>query len=411
MHFIANKKKIINDPVHGFIHLHNDFLFDLIQHPIVQRLRRIRQLGLAELVYPGAVHTRFHHALGALHLMGQALDTLRLKGVDISEEEYEATQAAILLHDLGHGPMSHALEYTLLKNIPHEAISHLLMEELNQYFSGRLQLAIDIFTGEYPRLFLHQLVSSQLDMDRLDYLKRDSFFTGVSEGTIGSDRLIKMLAVYQNELVIEEKGIYSVENFLTARRLMYWQVYLHKTNISVEQMLIQVLKRARKLVSRGVDLTASPALHTLLREKISLEAFSKNPDYLNAFTALDDYDIWAALKAWRHHSDKVLAIISRSLLDRQLFKVVLSAEKPKKSTYKQLQEEVKANLDLSESEVKYCVTKGISTNEAYLGRSLPIKILRKKGEIMDIAQASDLPNIKALRKIVKKYYLCWAISH
>ena len=402
-----NKKKIINDPVHGFIKVTSELIYEIIQHPFFQRLRRIRQLGLSEFVYPGAVHTRFHHALGAMHLMTVALDSLRNKGVEINDEEYEATQIAILLHDLGHGPMSHALEQVILKGIKHEKLSHLLMMELNRKFDGALSLAIDIFVNVYSRKFFHQLVSSQLDMDRMDYLQRDSFFTGVTEGKIGSSRIIKMLSVHQDELVVEEKGIYSIENFLTARRLMYWQVYLHKTNLSTEQMLIQLIKRAKFLSRNAADFMMPPPLDLLFKKDLDFEDFRSKNNYLYAFASLDDYDIWSLIKSWTRHSDKVLSILSQRLLERKLFKVILSNEKESLKEIKPLREKIANQLNIKKKLCKHFVVKGISSNEAYLSQGDKINILTKKGKVLDIAQASDLPNIKALRKIVKKYYLCW----
>ncbi|MDX2303399.1 MAG: HD domain-containing protein [Microscillaceae bacterium] len=402
-----NKKKIINDPVHGFIKLPSDLIYEIIQHPFFQRLRRIRQLGLSEFVYPGAVHTRFHHALGAMHLMNMALDTLRSKGVEIDDQEYEATQIAILLHDLGHGPMSHALEQVILKGIKHEKLSYLLMMEINLHLGGTISLAIDIFMDRYPRKFFHQLVSSQLDMDRMDYLQRDSFFTGVTEGKIGSSRIIKMLSVYKDELVVEEKGIYSIENFLTARRLMYWQVYLHKTNLSTEQMLIQLIKRAKYLVRNDPGFQIPPPLDLLFKKDLSFEDFQKKSNYLYAFASLDDYDVWALIKQWPGHHDKVLSILSQRLLERKLFKVILSNEKEALKEVKPLKEEIAGLLNIEKRLCRHFVVKGTTSNEAYMAQGDTINILTKNGKVLDIAQASDLPNIKALRKIVKKYYLCW----
>jgi uncharacterized protein len=402
-----NKRKIINDPVHGFIQIGSELIYDIIQHPHFQRLRRIRQLGLSEYVYPGAVHTRFHHALGAMHLMGATLNSLRNKGIEITPQEYEAAQIAILLHDVGHGPMSHALEYTILQGVPHEEISRLFMLQINQDFGNSLELAIQIFTDIYPRRFFHQLVSSQLDVDRLDYLQRDSFFTGVQEGTIGSERIIKMLNLANDELVVEEKGIYSIESFLTARRLMYWQVYLHKTNICAEQMLIQAMLRAKDLTRQGKTVFASPNLLTFLQKNIALSDFQTNGEYLQAFSTLDDYDIWSSIKYWAQDSDKVLATLSQGLLSRRLFKIILSTERQPDDYIKGLKQQIAGSLGIEENLAKYLVIKGLASNEAYLAKGEQINILTKKGEVLDIAQASDLPNIKALRKLVKKFYLCW----
>ncbi|RZK39814.1 MAG: HD domain-containing protein, partial [Hymenobacter sp.] len=321
-----NKKKIFNDPVYGFVTVPTELLFDLIEHPYFQRLRRIQQLGLTGFVYPGALHTRFHHALGAMHLMQLALRTLKDKGVPISVREGEAAQIAILLHDVGHGPLSHALETSIFENIPHEQLSLFLMERLNQQFGGRLSLAIDMFRGSYSREFFHQLISSQLDMDRLDYLNRDSFYTGVQEGRPGADRLIKMLQVVDERLVLEEKAVYSVENFLVSRRLMYWQVYLHKTVTSAEQMVIRVMQRARDLARAGVPVSGSSCLTFFLGRAVSLSDFETNPDILSHFVELDDTDIWSAIKGWKSHPDKVLAFLAESLLNRHLFKIVLGPD-------------------------------------------------------------------------------------
>ncbi len=403
-----NKRKIINDPVHGFIHIPTELIFDIISHPFFQRLRRITQLGLTSFVYPGALHTRLHHALGAMHLMGVALDTLRTKGHHISDEEKEAAQIAILLHDIGHSPFSHALEHTILQNVPHESMSLLLMQKLNQEFQNRLSLAIDIFMGKYERAFFHQLVSSQLDIDRLDYLQRDCFFTGVSEGTIGADRILKMLDIVDNQIVVEEKGIYSIENFLTARRLMYWQVYLHKTTISTEQMIVQLIKRARFLVQNGETVFASPALMLFMQNTVVLEDFEKNERYLNAFANLDDYDIWGAIKIWVTNQDKILSTLARMLLDRKLFKVMLSDEKVETEVLQNIKTKVKNQYQLKENELDYFFVKGATKNTAYETKNDQILILTKKRGILDITEASDLPTIKALTKIVKKYYVCWA---
>jgi len=407
---MTNKRKIVNDPVHGFININSELLYDLIQHPYFQRLRRIKQLGLSDYIYPGATHTRFHHALGAMHLMGLTLQALRQKGTEITNEEFESAQIAILLHDIGHGPMSHALEYSLLQNVHHEDLSTLIMERLNIIFNGELSLAIEIFRDLYPRRFFHQLVSSQLDMDRMDYLQRDSFFTGVHEGTIGSDRIIKMLAVVNDSLVVEEKAIYSLENFLTARRLMYWQVYLHKTNVAAEQMLVSTLRRARDILAKGKDLTvSSPLLKTLLSETITIKHFigEHETDYLQLFTQLDDYDIWASIKTWVSSNDYILARLSQALLDRKLFKVAIMSEKPATDTNRQaIIQHVLDTLDIKPKYLTYFFIEGTIRNEAYWKKGESINVLMKNGNVLDLAQASDLPAIKALRKIVKKYY--WA---
>lgn len=401
------KKKIINDPVYGFLSLKTELIFDIIQHPFFQRLRRIKQLGLTDFVYPGALHTRFHHALGAMHLMTVSLDVLRVKGNEISNEEYEAATIAILLHDIGHGPFSHALESSILNGVHHEKMSLLLMDHLNKEFDGRLTLAISIFNDTYYRKFFHQLVSSQLDMDRLDYLQRDCFFTGVIEGKVAFDRIIRMLDIDEDRIVVEEKGIYSIENFLNARRLMYWQVYLHKTTVSTEQMLIQLIKRARYLVRKGIDLPCSPNLKLFFEKDITFPDFENNYDYLSAFASLDDYDIWGGIKFWVAHEDKVLSLLSKMLLDRKLFKVELSNEKIKKERLKSIRKKVQQEYGLTPSESKFMSSSGKITNSGYIPYDQNILIKTKKGEILDVAKASDLPNIEALSKIVKKFYLCY----
>lgn len=401
-----NKRKIINDPIYGFITVPGDLLFDIISHPYFQRLRHIKQLGLTDLVYPGALHSRFQHALGAMHLMGLALDNLRQKKVAISHEEYEASQIAILLHDLGHGPFSHALEDTLLHGIKHESISYLLMSSLNETFDGALNLALKIFRNSYERKFFHQLVSSQLDIDRLDYLKRDCFFTGVQEGTIGVDRIISMLNVHKDQLVVEEKGIYSVENFLTARRLMYWQVYLHKTTVSAERLLVNILKRAQTLVQAGERLMASDSLSLFLKQSYTIEDFRTNKQALQAFGTLDDNDLWGGIKSWRDHDDRILALLCKMLLERRLFQVKLSEEPIRKHLVEKIRGGISRQYRTLRSETSYLYSYGAVTNEAY-AEGQKINMLTKSGELLDIAQASDLPNIKAFTKIVKKNYLCW----
>src|SRR3990170_2393779 len=325
------KRKIINDPVYGFITIPSELIADIISHPYFQRLRHIKQLGLTDYVYPGALHTRFQHALGAMHLMGKVLDNLRTKGIEISNEECEASQIAILLHDIGHGPFSHTLEEVLLSGIKHESLSYLFIDKLNDEFNGALRLTIEIFRNTYQRKFFHQLISSQLDIDRLDYLTRDCFFTGVLEGTIGVDRIIAMLIVHRDQLVVEEKGIYSIENFLNARRLMYWQVYLHKTSVSAERMLVNIIRRAQVLVRADEALPASDTLRKFLQKQMTLNDFRENESTLASFGRLDDNDIWGALKFWQHHSDTILAMLSKMLLERNLFKVKLSLEPIKKA--------------------------------------------------------------------------------
>ena len=405
-----NKKKIFNDPVYGFITIPNDLIFDIIEHPWFQRLRRIRQLGLTDFIYPGALHTRFHHALGAMHLMGLTLDTLRSKGYEISDKEVEAAKIAILLHDIGHGPFSHVLESTLLVNTPHEKLSLLILSELNKKFNGALDLAEKIFQNKYKRKFLHQLVSSQLDIDRLDYLQRDCFFTGVSEGTIGADRLIKMLEIHDDQLVVEEKGIYSIENFLTARRLMYWQVYLHKTTVSAEKMMIQTIRRAKYLTQAGQKLNASEPLSVFLTHSVTLSDFSAKSEFLEAFLNLDDFDIWAAIKSWAGYPDKVLSYLSRCLLDRRLFKIRVSSEKFDKEEIEKIKNSIKKNNVLNSQDLSFLVVHGTLVNSAYFTAGDQINIRMKNGKVIDVAKASDLPNIKAISKIVKKHYLCWPKS-
>lgn len=401
-----NKKTIINDPVYGFIHIQNELIFDIVSHPWFQRLRHIKQLGLTDFVYPGALHTRFQHALGAMHLMGRVLDHLKSKGVDITPVEYEAAQLAVLLHDLGHGPLSHALEHSLLPGIKHESISYLLMTRLNDQFDGALDLTLKIFRNSYKRKFFHQLVSSQLDIDRLDYLNRDSFFTGVMEGTIGIDRIVMMLNVYRDQLVVEEKGIYSIENFLNARRLMYWQVYLHKTTVSAERMVVNLIKRAQALVRAGEMVPASGPLTLLLEQPFTVENFQSDAKALDAFGKLDDHDIWGAVKLWINHDDRILSLLSKMLLERNLFQVTLSSEPIRKTTVDKLRGLISKQYHTLRAESTYLFSYGSVSNEAYT-EGQKINILTKSGDLLDIAQASDLPNIKALSKIVKKNYLCW----
>ena len=402
-----NKKKIINDPVYGFITIPNDLIFDIINHPSFQRLRRIKQMGLAELVYPGAHHTRFHHALGAMHLMNTTLENLKNKGAKISHDEAEGALLAILLHDIGHGPFSHALEFSLLKDVPHEHLSRIVISKLNQEFNGKLSLALEIFNGTYSRNFLHQLVSSQLDIDRLDYLMRDSFFTGVSEGTIGADRIIKMLQVKDDELLVEEKGIYSIENFLSARRLMYWQVYLHKAGVAAEKMLVAIIKRAKKLTYKGENLFISDSLRLFFEREIGIEHFNKEPHILEAFLELDDYDLWGAIKLWSKHEDKVLSKLCNMLLKRKLFKIEVSTEPFSKEQKEHMEHAIAASFKISLKEAKYFYSAGKLTNNAYHSTDKNIFILSKNGKVRDVVEAADLPNIKAFSKIVRKYYRCW----
>lgn len=400
-------QKIINDPVYGFISIPSELIFSIIDHPYFQRLRRIKQLGLTDMVYPGALHTRFHHAIGAMHLMSITLDHLRNKGHDISVAEYEAALLAILLHDIGHGPFSHALEATLLTDVRHESLSLLFIQRLNSQFDNQLDLAIKIFTGSYERKFFHQLVSSQLDIDRLDYLQRDCFFTGVSEGTIGADRIIKMMNIKDNMLVVEEKGIYSIENFLSARRLMYWQVYLHKTTVSAEKMLINLITRAKDLQQSGSNLNASEEFLYLLSNNFTLADFSDNSNLFETYAGLDDYDLWGAIKLWKKHDDYILANISNMLLERQLFKITLVNQPFSEQELSDRRQQVKEKLAVPEEDLSYFFSSGSISNYAYLANER-ISILTKREQLIDLAEAADLPNIKAMSKIVKKYYACHA---
>jgi uncharacterized protein len=397
--YSTNKLKIINDPVYGFIKIPYDIIYDLIEHPLFQRLRRIRQLGLTHFVYPGANHTRFQHAVGAMHLMGLAIEVIRSKGHTISEEEARSVSIAILLHDIGHGPFSHSLEHSLIKNTSHEAISLMFMEQLNAEFEGELSMAIAIFKNLYPKKFLHQLVSSQLDMDRLDYLKRDSFFTGVTEGVIGSDRIIKMLHVLNDQLVVEEKGIYSIENFLIARRLMYWQVYLHRTVVASEQLLVMMLKRAKALSSKGEKLFATPALRYFLQDnkQVSLEQFA----------LLDDNDILTSAKVWCNNSDLVLSMLADGLVNRKLFSVELDNNAFRNERVMALRQSVARSLSIPEKEARYLVVSDSISNYAYSDMDDRITIMDKRGNTRDIAEASDMLNISVLSKTVRKYFLCY----
>lgn len=401
-----NKRKIINDPVYGFVTIPNDIVHDLINHATFQRLRRIKQLGLTNLVYPGALHTRFHHAIGAMHLMTDALQILKSKNIQISEEESDAAIIAILLHDIGHGPFSHALEHSIVKGVHHEDISAMLMDELNKQFKGKLSLAIKIFKNQYPKKFLHQLVSSQLDMDRLDYLNRDSFFTGVSEGVVSNDRIIKMLNVKNGELVIEAKGIYSVENFLIARRLMYWQVYLHKTVLSAEKLLVNILKRAKDLSLQGTDLFATPALSLFLKNNFTKKDFINKPELIAQFILLDDYDIMASVKVWASYQDVVLSTLCQNLLNRKLYKIEIQQKKFSQAYEQSIREMIMKKYKLDKQEVGYFVFSEAVNNSAYNTHS-QIKILQKDGTLIDVAKASDQLNIKMLSKKVVKYFICY----
>lgn len=394
------KRKIVNDPVYGFISIDDDLLFDLIQHPIFQRLRHVRQLGLANLVFPGANHTRFQHALGAMHLMRRVLEAFRSKGIEISKQEFISAQVAILLHDIGHGPFSHTLEETLLHHVKHESISYQLMRKLDADFNGELDLALKMFRNGYSRKFFHQLISSQLDIDRLDYLKRDCFFTGVIEGSIGVDRIISMLTVHEDQVVVEEKGVYSIEHFLNARRLMYWQVYLHKTAVSAERLLVNIIKRAQYLG----DLPCSEALKTFINHSHTIDDFKK-PSVLYAYSQLDDNDVWGAIKLWKDNSDPILSQLCIMLLERNLFQIQIGG--PVKQKLEKVRQGIAAKYKTLRNDTSYFFSLGTLTNEAYVMDGQPIKVLMRSGELLDIAKASDLPNISAISKIVKKDYLCW----
>lgn len=399
------KLKIINDPIYGFITIPNKLVFDLMEHKYFQRLRRISQMGFSYIVYPGAHHTRFHHALGAMFLMQKAVQVLHSKGVNLSDKEEEALYIAILLHDIGHGPFSHAMENSIVENVSHEQISLLFMEALNKKFNKQLTLAIQIFKDEYPRKFLHQLVSGQLDMDRLDYLKRDSFYTGVPEGTVNAQRLIAMLNVKNDALVVEEKGIYSIESFIISRRLMYWQVYLHKTGIVAEQLLVRVLKRAKQLTAQGVELPASNGLLFFLKNNISINDFSE--DVLNTFSKLDDYDIISAMKAWVGNDDFVLKNLSKMLLNRDLLKVKVKSEPFSNESVEDKRDVLAETFKISKEEASFFVFTGKLENQAYSMEKDTINLLKKNGKIIDVAKASDQLNLEALSKSVVKYYMCY----
>lgn len=400
-----NKKKIFNDPIYGFITIPNELIYDLIQHSYFQRLRRISQMGLSYLVYPGANHTRFHHALGCMHLMQKAIETLRFKEVEISTEEENALLIAILLHDIGHGPFSHAMEKSIVEDVNHEAISLLFMNELNKQFDGRLSLAIQVFKGDYHRKFMLQLISSQLDMDRMDYLKRDSFYTGVAEGNVNSERLIQMMNVVDDVLVIEEKGIYSVEKFLLSRRLMYWQAYLHKTSLVAELILMKVLKRAKELTLKGENLVSSLPLQYFMQNKVTLELFDSKT--LDLFSQLDDFDVISALKAWQRHDDFILSSLSKMIINRDLLKIKMSAEKISAEEIQALKEEFAAQNNISALDAGYFIFRGKIKNQAYSKEQEPIRILKKDRTIEDVVEASDQLNLKSLSKLVTKYYSCF----
>ncbi len=412
MAYLTNKRKIINDPVYGFISIPGDFVFDVIEHPWFQRLRNIKQLGFTSFVYPGATHSRFQHCLGSLHLMDMAIRTLIGKGVKISDEEEEAVFCAILLHDAGHGPFSHALENSIISGISHEDLSLLLMNRMNEYFNGRLTLAIEIFKGTYKRKFLHELVAGQMDMDRLDYLRRDSFFTGVIEGSVGSDRIIRMLNVVDDSLVIDEKGIYSLEKFIIARRLMYWQVYMHKTVLSTESLLVRILKRAREIASSGADLYATPALRFFLYNKLGPDDLIRNgkftPGLVAAnFTRLDDSDVLVSIKYWAENSDKILADLSSRLSNRNLLAIELQNEPFPKERVNKLKSIVSEKLNIGKEETDYFVFTNTISNLAYTPDAPEVRILLKSGETAYISAVSDMFDHRFLSERITKYFLCY----
>ncbi len=402
-----NETKIINDPVFGFIKVPRGLLYDIVAHPLFQRLNRINQLGLASVVYPGARHTRFQHSLGAFHLMSEAILSLQQKGQFIFDSEAEAVQAAILMHDIGHGPFSHVLENTLIHGISHEDISLMMMERINHDLHDRLGMAIAIFKDNYPKRFLHQLISSQLDMDRLDYLRRDSFFTGVTEGNIGSARIIKMLNVVDDRLVVEQKGIYSLENYLTTRRLMYWQVYLHKTAVAYEKVLVNMLERAKFLIRQGQTLFASPALGYFLSNDVDAQWFQEHDEALTIYEELDDSDFWSAMKAWRHSPDKILSTLATDMLDRHIFIVEVHEEPIPQERIQQLQYDIAARMEIPVEDAHYLMDVVTLQKDMYSPTDDSIDILYKDGTIKPITQASELLNVELLSRKVSKYYLCY----
>ena len=402
-----NEAKIINDPVFGFIKIPRGLLYDIVQHPLFQRLNRINQLGLASVVYPGARHTRFQHSLGAFHLMSEAILSLQQKGHFIFDSEAEAVEAAILMHDIGHGPFSHVLENTLISGISHEDISLLMMEQINRDLGQQLGMAIAIFRDQYPKRFLHQLISSQLDMDRLDYLRRDSFFTGVSEGNIGSARIIKMLNVVDDRLVVEQKGIYSLENYLTARRLMYWQVYLHKTAVGYEKVLVNMLRRAKDLARRGHPVFASPSLAYFIENDVDARWFATHPEALTMYEELDDSDIWSAMKAWKHSTDKILSILATDMLDRRIFKVEVHEEPVSDQRIDELQAQIAEKTGIDKADAHYLMSLNTIQKDMYSVDDDSIDILYKDGTTRSITEASEILNVQLLSRKVRKYYLCY----
>ena len=403
-----NDYKVINDPVFGFIKIPRGLLLDIVKHPLMQRLNRINQLGLASVVYPGARHTRFQHSLGAFHLMSEAILSLQQKGIFIFDSEAEAVEAAILMHDIGHGPFSHVLENTLISGISHEDISLLMMEQVNRDLGSQLGMAVSVFKDLYPKRFLHQLISSQLDMDRLDYLRRDSFFTGVTEGSIGSARIIKMLNVVDDQLVVDQKGIYSIENYLTLRRLMYWQVYLHKTAVAYEKMLVNMLRRAKFLVSQGRSVFASPALSYFLENEVDASWFAKHEEALLMYEDLDDSDIWSAMKAWRHCDDKILSRLAGGMLDRRIFRVEVNDNPVSEDEISTLAARIAEHEKVTEYEARqYLMSVNTIQKDMYSMDDDHIGILYKDGTVKDVSEASELLNVSLLSKKIRKYYLCY----
>lgn len=404
---LSTKNKIINDPIYGFITVKDPLIYELIDHPYFQRLRRISQLGLTYLVYPGAYHTRFHHAIGAMHLMGRAIYTLRQKGHEITPEEERGVLIAILLHDVGHGPFSHALEHTLIPGVSHEALSLKIMEELNQEFDGALTLAIDIFTNNHPKAFLHQLISSQLDMDRLDYLRRDSFYSGVTEGSVNSERLLTMLNVKDDQLVVDSKGIYSVEKFLVARRLMYWQVYMHKTVLSAEFMLVNILKRAKYLANQGVELTGTQALKHFLHADYTWNDFEENPAILKKFLELDDFDVMSGIKDWTNHNDLILSDLSSRIINRNLLKIRLQETPFEEEMAEKMAEGIRNQYGFTQGEERYMLIVDKVKNHAYNNKKGHINLLYKDGHTSDISTAADQMTINALSEPVERHFICF----
>ncbi|AZQ63345.1 HD domain-containing protein [Flammeovirga pectinis] len=396
--------KMINDPIYGFVTIDSPLILELVNHPIFLRLSRIKQMGCSSVVYPGAMHTRFSHALGAMHLMKSAIESIVRKGTEISKEEKEAAMIAILLHDLGHGPFSHALEHVLI-NVHHEELSLFLMEKMNKEFDGKLNMAIQMFTGKYHRKFFHQMVSSQLDMDRLDYLQRDCFFSGVVEGSVGADRIIRMLDVHNDEIVVLEKGIYSIDRFLNARRMMYWQVYLHKTGLAAELMLQNIVKRAKYLYTQGVELPCDETLKFFLQNTFTKEDFEQNDELIDKYLKIDDFDIWHIIKTWENSGDKVLEVLTKGILTRRLFNCEMSIEKIEAEKLKTVEKEL-LSIGFLPSDLPFLCLHGDVSNSAYTSAKQGIKVKMKTGEVIDISEASDLPNIEVLTKIVTKHYLC-----